>query len=94
MVQAQSNSDGMIHDASLLRNNPSGVLLENRKRRIQNNTGSYSISLNPNWAQNLDIDSISSPTSHYFVTGKTPIVITQPAIIIQPNGGELNRGSE
>jgi hypothetical protein len=81
--------------AQLLRDDPGAVLSERRKRRIQE-TGPdvLSTTLNQDWASELNIDSQSTPTSHYFLTGAAPVVVTGPAIVIQPIGGELERGDD
>jgi hypothetical protein len=81
--------------AVLLRDDPDGVLSETTARRIQEtNAGSFMTSLNRDWAAELDIDSKRSPTSHYFLTGAVPVVVTGAAIVIQPNGGEMDGDGE
>lgn len=76
--------------ATFLRDDPSGVVTENRQRRVQAVGGeSRRVSLNQYWASTIGINSQSAPTTHYLITGTQPVIITEPAIVIQRNGGEM-----
>lgn len=77
--------------AKFLRNNPRSVLTDNRQRRIQINNGYYRSSLNSEFVSELKIDFQSALSTQYLITGLEPVIITEPSIVIQPNGGELER---
>lgn len=73
-----------------------GVFLETDPRLMQQETGSNSFrcSINPDWLQKLDLDEQGAATLHSFSLGVHPVVVQNPAIIIQPmsiieeDGGE------
>ncbi|MFW5900394.1 MAG: hypothetical protein ACOCTH_01290 [Halodesulfurarchaeum sp.] len=59
-----------------------GCVLETKVRRIQNGSRVYHVSLNREWLSQLGIGIQGSPTVHALST--RPVVVQNPAIIIQP----------
>ncbi len=59
-----------------------GCATETRPRQIQNGSRVYYVSLNRDWLSQLGIGDQGSPTLHSFAT--RPVVVQEPALIIQP----------
>lgn len=59
-----------------------GCSLETRRRRIQNGTDVYWVSLNRDWLSQLGIGEQGAVTVHSLAT--RPVEVRHPAIIIQP----------
>ncbi len=79
------NPTKLRSNAVLLRNNEIGVSLETNPRSIQRHQhNGYYCSLNPDWLETLNIAEQSAQTLHSFSVGAKPVIVQQPAIIIQP----------
>ena len=62
-----------------------GVLTENKPRNIQEKPGrEYYCSLSPDWLEKLKLAGQGETTLHSFSLGLQPVVVQNPAIIIQP----------
>ncbi|MFW5950256.1 MAG: hypothetical protein ACOCR6_02775 [archaeon] len=59
-----------------------GCALESKRRRIQNGSEVYWVSLNRGWLSQLGISEQGAPTLHSLAT--RPVIVQHPAIIIQP----------
>lgn len=74
-------------NAVLLRDDSMGVMLEKKPRKIQQlNDREFRCSIRPDWLEKLDIDDQGHPTAHSFSLGVYPVIVQNPAIIIQPPG--------
>lgn len=74
-------------NAVLLRDDSMGVMLENKPRKIQQlDEREYRVSVSPDWLEKLEMDSQGHPTVHSFSLGVYPVIVQNPAIIIQPTG--------
>lgn len=69
-----------------LRDDARGVSLETQPRKIQFNEHNkgYSCSLKSDWLQQLNLDEQSALTLHSFSIGAKPVIVQNPAVIIQP----------
>lgn len=72
--------------AVALRDDSVGVSLETSPRKIQSHAknGGWKVSLNPDWLSQLDLDEQSAATLHSFSSGVKPVIVNNPAIIVQP----------
>ena len=69
-----------------LRDDAVGVSLEKNPRKIQqngHNEGFY-CSINADWLKQLNLNEQSALTLHSFSVGANPVIVQNPAIIIQP----------
>lgn len=84
MPQDGSQSPGNV---VALRDDSMGVMLENKPRKIQQkNDREYRVSVSPDWLEKLEMDEQGHPTLHSFSLGVYPVIVQNPAIIIQPAG--------
>lgn len=67
----------------LLRDDSVGVSTETKTRKIQNGD-SCRVTLNHNWVDQLNLASEGMQTVHSVSLGIKPVVVQNPAIIIQP----------
>jgi len=76
-------------EAVLLRDDSMGVATEDKPRKIQkrerHNNGYY-CSLKGEWLAQLNLDEQSEATLHSMSMGVKPVIVQNPAIIIQPKG--------
>lgn len=72
--------------AVLLRDDSVGVATEHTARSIQENgrDRSFHVSLNPDWLEQLNLGQQGERTVHSMSLGQRPVVVQQPAIIVQP----------
>lgn len=72
--------------AVLLRDDSVGVSTENKPRKIQRNgsEGVYYSTISPDWLEQLNLAEQSEPTLHSLSLGIRPVIVQNPAIIIQP----------
>lgn len=73
-------------NAVLLRDDSLGVSTEKKPRKIQQNgkSDSYSTTLPPKWLRQLGLDAQGELTLHSVSLGVRPVIVQNPAIIIQP----------
>lgn len=72
-------------EAVLLRDDELGISTESTPRAVQLNGEDYrKITLNANWLEQLNISEPGSQTVHSLSVGRKPVVVQNPAIIIQP----------
>ncbi|MFB6198027.1 MAG: hypothetical protein ABEI52_07145 [Halobacteriaceae archaeon] len=69
-----------------LRDDSIGVATENNPRKLQSNgnAGSYYCTLNPDWLEQLQLAEQGEATLHSVSMGTYPVLVQNPAIIIQP----------
>jgi len=82
-----AGSNGNIAaNATLLRGDSIGVSTEINSRLIQQNGGNngFYCSLNGDWLDQLGLAEKSAETLHSVTVGARPVIVQQPAIIIQP----------
>jgi len=65
-----------------LADNTVGCVLETEPRSVQNGGNSYSVTLNPDWLAQLNLQEQGAATVHSL--SLRPVEIRQPAIIVQP----------
>lgn len=70
-------------EAVLLRDDSVGVSTENKTRKIQNGD-SCRVTLNYNWVDQLNLANEGMQTVHSVSLGIKPVIVQNPAIIIQP----------
>lgn len=70
-------------EAVLLRDDSLGVSTETKTRIIQNGD-SCRVTLNPQWVDQLNLSSEGMQTVHSLSMGMKPVIVQNPAIIIQP----------
>lgn len=69
----------------LLKEDSMGVFTERTPRKIQQKDDrEFYCSLPPEWLEKLDMAEQSEPTLHSLSLGIRPVVVQNPAIIIQP----------
>lgn len=78
--------------AILLRGDQMGCETEDETRKIQPNGNSLFTSLQPRWLEQLNICEAGALTKHSLSSGLRPVIVQQPAIIVQP--AELVDGEE
>jgi len=63
-----------------------GVATESKPRKVQlrNDQDTYTVTLNADWLSQLGMDEQSEPTVHSMSIGMHPVIVQNPAIIIQP----------
>lgn len=63
-----------------------GVSTEDQTRLIQHNgqTNGYSVTLNGDWLDQLELAEQSEATVHSMSMGMKPVIVQNPALIIQP----------
>jgi len=74
-------------NAVALRDDNLGIDTEDSPRKVQersDNDNGYYCSLNGDWLAQLSLDEQGAATLHSVNTSSTPVVVRQPAIIIQP----------
>jgi len=74
-------------NAVALRDDNLGVWLEETPRKIQDETntnGGYTVTLKPDWLEQLSLDEQGAATVHSLSTAHSPVIVQNPAIIIQP----------
>lgn len=73
-------------EAVLLRDDSIGVSTETKARKVQSNGESEScrITVNRDWLEQLNLAEQGSPTLHSVSLGLKPVVVQNPAIIVQP----------
>lgn len=68
-----------------LRDDAVGVSLEMKPRKVQKHReNGFYCSLKPEWLQQLNLDEQSALTLHSLSVGAKPVIVQNPAIIIQP----------
>ena len=73
------------NNAVLLRDDSMGVFTESTPRKIQQKEGrEFYCSVNPDWLEQLEMGDQGYPTLHSFSLGVYPVIVQNPAIIIQP----------
>jgi len=80
---------GPLNDAVALHEDSLGVWLEETPRKIQDDTdfeNGFWCSLNRDWLAKLDLDEQGAATLHSLSTAQHPVIVRNPAIIIQPEG--------
>lgn len=70
-------------EAVLLRDDSLGVSTETKTRKIQNGD-SCRVTLNTQWVDQLNLSSDGMQTVHSLSLGMKPVIVQNPAIIIQP----------
>lgn len=73
-------------EAVLLRDDSIGVRTETKARKVQRN-GKYDtcrVSLNRDWLEQMNLAEQGSQTVHSLSLGRKPVIVQNPAIIIQP----------
>lgn len=77
---------GIRRNAVLLRDDQLGVATENKPRKIQSraHNGGYDVSINADWLEQLNMGEQGEPTVHSLSLGIKPVIVQNPAIIIQP----------
>lgn len=73
--------------AVLLRDDSVGVSTESEPRNVQFNQGngqSSSVTVNSDWLRQLNLDEEENQTLHSVALGVKPVIVQNPAIIIQP----------
>jgi hypothetical protein len=79
------DSTALRGNAVPLRDDSMGVMLEHKPRKIQQlNDREFRCSVNPDWLEKLEMAQQGEPTVHSFSLGVFPVVVQNPAIIIQP----------
>lgn len=78
--------DSLRRTAVLLRDDSIGVATEDKPRKIQGrpHNGGFDCSLNPDWLAQLGLDEQGTATVHSMSMGVKPVIVQNPAIIIQP----------
>lgn len=76
--------DDVRQRAVLLTEDSVGVTTEQRKRKIQANGDSFYTHISPSWLDQLNIATQSAETMHSLSLGVKPVIIQQPAVIVQP----------
>jgi len=73
-------------EAVLLRDDSMGVSTEDNPRKIQSRTqnGGFDCSFNPEWLEQLQLNDQGEPTVHSVSLGLKPVIVQNPAIIVQP----------
>jgi len=76
---------GLRRRAVLLRDDSMGVATENNPRKIQQRTeNGYHCTVNGDWLEQLDLADQGEATLHSVSMGIEPVIVQNPAIIIQP----------
>jgi len=75
-------------EAVPLREDAIGVSLEQKPRKIQYDKANnrYHVTLKEDWLNQLEIGEQSAMTLHSFSMAVKPVIVQNPAIIIQPRG--------
>jgi len=70
----------LLHDDSL------GVATDNKPRKVQRNgrDNTFRVSLKADWLEQLNIADQGSPTLHSLSLARMPVLVQNPAIIVQP----------
>lgn len=76
--------DDVRKRAVLLASDSVGVSTEQRRRKIQANGDSFYTHISPSWLDQLNIASQSAETMHSLTLGIRPVIVQQPAVIVQP----------
>lgn len=85
-VMSAQTHDINVDEAEPLTGEALSVRAERTPRLIQTTRhDSPTSSLNSDWLADLGLLEQSAPSRHFFVTGALPVVITEPAIVIQPD---------
>ena len=72
-------------EAVLLRDGSIGVSTENTPRSVQQNgERSRKVTINPDWLEQLELDEPGSQTVHSLSLGIKPVIVQNPAVIVQP----------
>jgi len=73
-------------NAELLRADSLGVATENKPRKLQARTqqNGFRCSLNVSWLDQIGMANDKEPTLHSMTLGVKPVIVQNPAIIIQP----------
>lgn len=73
------------HDAVLVKDDSIGVSTENTPRKVQlNGNESCEVTLKSDWLKQLNLHSQGAQTVHSLSLGIKPVIVQNPAIIIQP----------
>lgn len=90
-----SEMQRLRREAVLLRDDSVGVATETTPRKLQgrvDNSG-FICSLNPDWLAQINLAEDKAPTAHSVSLGVKPVIVQNPAIIIQPpsviDGGDF-----
>jgi hypothetical protein len=76
---------GSNPDPVPLRDDSLGVSLETTPRKIQDSSNNgYYVTLNRDWLAQVDLAEQSAATLHSFSSGMSPVIVRNPAIIVQP----------
>jgi hypothetical protein len=80
------NLTQLRHNAVLLKDDSIGVSTEETPRKLQHRNGQtgYYVSLNPDWVDQLNLGDDHETTLHSVSVGVQPVIVQNPAIIIQP----------
>jgi hypothetical protein len=70
-------------DCVLLKDESMGVSTETKARKIQNGD-SCRVTLNGDWVDQLNLSGEGSQTVHSLSMGIKPVIVQNPAIIVQP----------
>lgn len=76
-------SPGIQAEAVLLRDDSVGVVTETKPRKVQVD-GSFYTTLNSDWLAQLNLGDQGAPTLHSLSLGIRPVIVQNPAIIVQP----------
>lgn len=71
-------------EAKFLANDPMGVDREPTPRTILFNGTSYRTTIDPTWLRQLGVKDRGEEAYHSLSLGTVPVIVTEPAIIIQP----------
>lgn len=74
-------------EAVLLKDGSIGVSTENQPRAVQSNGGnSRKVTVNRDWLEQLELAEPGAQTVHSLSMGIKPVIVQNPAIIVQPVG--------
>lgn len=72
-------------EAVLVKEDSIGVSTETKTRKVQmNGSESCEVTINADWLKQLNLHSQGSQTVHSLSLGRKPVIVQNPAIIIQP----------
>lgn len=79
-------------EAVLLRDDSVGVATERNPRKVQHKNGADTawVTLNTDWLRQINLAAEESQTVHSLSLGVKPVIVQQPAIIVQPASAILN----